>query len=52
MGTESKLISFSIIDEDIDALNRIESLNVYGKEYVFDVSIEEMMVYFNYSEEN
>ena len=51
MGTEIVLISFSIIDEDIDFLNQIETLNVYGKEYDFDVDLEEMMVYFNYYEE-
>lgn len=53
MGTENATCSFSITENDLDIINENDlKLEAYGKEIDYELAIEEMKIYFSYSEEN
>lgn len=54
MGTESKALSMRICEVELDVLiaENITELNAYGKQIEIEISVPELKIYFNYSEEN
>ena len=53
MGTESKILSISLTENDLDAIYADEDfkLEVYGKEVNYEINAAQMELSFNYSEE-
>ena len=53
MGTESKALSMTICEAELDFLleDNTTEIKAYGKQIEIEISVPEMKIYFNFSEE-